>query len=107
MNDILYNLFMNMERVSEYVFVNPNTGNKWSSTKFGEQWRAIREKAGLNKLKFHGLRHTVATRLVKENIPLAIVKEVMTHSDIKTTMQYTHIDSLDVINAVNVLNSYN
>ncbi len=107
MNDVLYDLFMNMERVSEYVFVNPNTGTGWSNTKFGEQWRAIREKAGLKGLKFHGLRHTVATRLVKEKIPLPIVKEIMTHSDIKTTMQYTHIDSLDVINAVNVLNSYN
>ncbi len=44
---------------------------------------------------------------MKENIPSAIVKEIMTHSDIKITMQYTHVDSLDVINAISVLNSYN
>lgn len=31
----------------------------------------------------------------------------MTHSDIKTTMLYTHVDSLDMVNAMNVLNSYN
>ncbi len=107
MNDVLYNLFMSIERKSEYVFINPNTGTKWGSTKFGEKWRAIRTRAGLNNFKFHGLRHTVCTRLVKKGIPIPIIKEIMTHSDIKTTMQYTHVDSLDMINAMNVLNSYN
>lgn len=105
MNDKLFKLFSNMERKSEYVFLNPRTGKKWNTTAFNKEWRQIREKAGLNNLKFHGLRHTVATRLVKENVPIAIVKEIMTHSDISTTMQYTHVDSLDVINAMNVLNS--
>lgn len=107
MNDTLYKLFTSMPRVSDYVFVNPNTGIAWSNSKFGEQWRNIREKAGLKDLKFHELRHTVCTRLIKQGVPLPIVKEVMTHSDIKTTMQYTHIDSLDMVNAMNVLNTYN
>ena len=57
--------------------------------------------------KFHWLRHTVCTRLVKQNVPLPIVKDVMTHSDIKTTMQYNHVDSLDMVNAMSVLDSYN
>ncbi len=96
-----------MQRISEYVFVNPHTGGKWSSTKFGEQWRRTREKAGLPNFKFHGLRHTVCTRLVKENVPIPIVRDIMTHSDIKTTMLYTHVDSLDMVNAMNALNSYN
>jgi integrase len=107
MNNTLYNLFISMERVSEYVFINPKTGTKWGTTAFNKLWRQIREKAGLPDLKFHGLRHTVATRLVKEGIPLPVVKELLAHSDIKTTMQYNHIDSLDMINAINVLNSYN
>lgn len=68
MGKILYDIFMGMERVSEYVFVNPNTGTGWSSTKFNTMWRKIREKAGLPDFKFHGLRHTVATRLVKKYI---------------------------------------
>ena len=107
MNDTLYDLFSSLPRVSEYVFVNPHTGTKWGKTTFTELWQDIRQKAGLGDLKFHCLRHTVCTRLVKENVPLPIIKEIMTHSDIKTTMQYTHIDSLDMVNAVNVLNSYN
>ena len=107
MNDTLFELFSNMKRVSEYVFVNPNTGTKWGGTTFNELWRDIRKKAGLEGFKFHWLRHTVCTRLVKENIPLPIIKEVMTHSDIKTTMLYNHVDSFDMVNAMAVLNSYN
>ncbi len=93
--------------MSEYVFVNPETGNKWGTTRFNEVWRDIREKAGLPNFKFHGLRHTVCTRLVKENVPIPIVRDIMAHSDIKTTMLYTHVDSLDMVNAMDVLNSYN
>ena len=44
---------------------------------------------------------------MKQNIPVPVAKEILAHSDIKKTMQYTHFDSLDLVNAVNVLNSYN
>lgn len=107
MNETLYKLFMSMERTSEYVFVNPRTGTGWSNTKFGAEWRKIREKAGLPNLKFHDLRHTVATRLLKENIPVPVVRDLLAHSDIKTTMIYNQTDSLDMMHAIHVLDSYN
>lgn len=107
MNKTLFELFSSMERTSEYVFVNPRTGTCWSNTKFGEQWRKIREKAGLPNLKFHDLRHTVATRLLKENIPVPVVRDLLAHSDIKTTMIYNQTDSLDMMHAISVLDSYN
>ena len=107
MNDTLFELFSNMERTSEYVFVNPRTGKSWSKTKFGEEWRAIREKAGLPNLKFHDLRHTVATRLLRGNVPITVVKDILAHSDIKTTMIYNQTDSLDIIHAINILDAFN
>ena len=106
MNNVLYNLFKNKERISKYVFTNPRTGDKWNTTVFNEEWRKIRARAQMPELKFHGLRHTVCTRLIKEGVPLPVVKEIMAHSDIKTTMQYNHIESLDMINAMDILNSY-
>ena len=107
MNKTLFELFSSMERTSEYVFVNPRTGTGWSNTKFGAEWRKIREKAGLPNLKFHDLRHTVATRLLKENIPVPVVRDLLAHSDIKTTMIYNQTDSLDMMHAISVLDSYN
>ena len=107
MNKTLFELFSSMERTSEYVFVNPRTGTGWSNTKFGAEWRKIREKAGLPNLKFHDLRHTVATRLLKENVPVPVVRDLLAHSDIKTTMIYNQTDSLDMMHAIHVLDSYN
>lgn len=107
MNKTLFELFSSMERTSEYVFVNPRTGTGWSNTKFGAEWRKIREKAGLPNLKFHDLRHTVATRLLKKNVPVPVVRDLLAHSDIKTTMIYNQTDSLDMMHAIHVLDSYN
>lgn len=105
-NDTLYKLFSEMDRTSEYVFTNPETGRKWNTTAFNKAWRKIREKAGLQDLRFHGLRHTVGTRLARKNVPIPVIKKIMAHSDIKTTMMYVHVDSIDVVNAINSLGQY-
>ena len=49
----------------------------------------------------------MATRLLKENIPVPVVRDLLTHSDIKTTMIYNQTDSLDMMHAINVLDPYN
>lgn len=107
MNDTLYNLFKNMKKESEYVFSNPRTGRKWGTTAFNKEWIKIRNKAGLHDFKFHGLRHTVATYLIKAGVTAVVVKEILAHSDISTTMRYIHIDSMDMSNAMSILNSFN
>ena len=37
------------------------------------------------------LTHTFASRLVMNGVPLRVVKELLGHSDIKTTMVYSHL----------------
>ncbi|MEJ2745731.1 MAG: tyrosine-type recombinase/integrase, partial [bacterium] len=36
------------------------------------------------------MRHTFATRLVLAGVPLPVVKELLGHSTITTTMRYAH-----------------
>lgn len=44
------------------------------------------------KVKFHSLRHSLATHLVSKGVPPNVVQKIMRHADIKTTMQYyTHL----------------
>lgn len=44
------------------------------------------------KVKFHSLRHSLATHLVSKGVPPNVVQKIMRHSDIKTTMKYyTHL----------------
>lgn len=43
-------------------------------------------------LKFHSLRHSLASHLANEGVPPHIVKKIMRHADISTTMRYyTHL----------------
>ncbi len=49
------------------------------------------------KIRFHDLRHTTATLLLKAGVPLAVVQRVMRHSDPRiTTETYGHLDLGDL-----------
>ena len=38
----------------------------------------------------HTLRHTFATRLSENNVPLRVVQDLMGNASLNTTMRYTH-----------------
>jgi integrase len=50
------------------------------------------------KITFHGLRHTAATLMLRSGVDVKTVKEVLGHQDIKTTMRYTHGNSVASVN---------
>lgn len=87
------------------IFINPLTKQPPKDIK--RAWNTAKKKARIENLRFHDLRHTVATRLVNAGVPLPTVKKVMTHSDIATTMRYVHTPEAELFKAMEVLNSCN
>lgn len=87
-----------------FVFVNPKTGKPYTTIKTG--FKRACERAGIKGLRFHDLRHTVATRLVASGVDLNTVKEYLAHSDIKTTQRYMHPTPENMKNAVDILNGF-
>ena len=71
----------------EYVFVDTEGDNiKTVRTAF----EAACRRAGLVGLRFHDLRHTAATRMIESGANIVAISKILGHSDIKTTMRYTH-----------------
>lgn len=101
------NIFTLKDKES-YIF--PNPAKNIPSLKLREdtvskQFKKILRKLNLSEdFKFHSLRHTAITELIKNNVPLNIVKEIAGHKSITTTMIYSHVKSSDLKAAINSLN---
>ncbi|MCO6473153.1 MAG: tyrosine-type recombinase/integrase [Melioribacteraceae bacterium] len=65
--------------------------------------RAVR-KAGLNhQIHLHTLRHSFASNLVQRGVSLIIIKELLGHSDYRTSQIYSHLQQSNLKNAVEKL----
>ena len=89
---------------SEYVFINPTTGNRYVDIK--KSFNNAVKKSELKKFRFHDLRHTFATRLIEKGVDIVVVKELLGHASITTTMIYVHSDAERKMNAINLIDTY-
>ncbi len=88
-----------------YVFAK-TPGEQYKSDSVSKLFKKAVRAAGLNeRLHFHSLRHSTASNMVRAGVPLAVVKEILGHSDITTTMIYSHVQNEDKIKAVKALES--
>jgi site-specific recombinase XerD len=53
------------------------------------------ERAGIEHVNPHMLRHTYATELLNEGYNVREVQNALGHSDLKTTMIYTHVNPVE------------
>ncbi len=76
-----------------YVFSNKKGGPR------GYAGRAVAKalrRSGLTDCTIHTLRHTLASRLVQNGMSIYEVREILGHTDIKTTMRYAHLEQRHV-----------
>ncbi len=77
---------------SEGLVFATSTGQPISGRNITRHFHLALEKAGLERMPFHDLRHTAATLLLKENVHPKIVQDLLGHSSISLTLDtYSHI----------------
>ncbi|WP_377509676.1 tyrosine-type recombinase/integrase [Octadecabacter sp. R77987] len=54
-------------------------------------WRRVRERAGLEDVRLHDLRHTYASVAVMNGIDPFTLKEILGHKNLTTTLRYVHL----------------
>ena len=89
-----------------YVCVN-QLGELLRPSYVTDHFRELLEKYGLRHIRFHDLRHTFASLLINQDVPLINVSNFLGHSDLSTTANiYAHLDkaskqaSADVISDI-------
>lgn len=76
---------------SEIMFKKSN-GRPWKRVEQQRPFLAACEIASIDAIRFHGLRHTYASRLVMNGAPLAVVAKQLGHSDTRMVEKhYGHL----------------
>ena len=70
------------------VFPSAN-GCKRDNTK--SFWTKLLNDAGIEKFRWHDMRHHFASRLVMAGVDLNTVRELLGHADLKMTLRYAHL----------------
>lgn len=84
---------------NKYIFCHPD-GSRVKSIKHSFNKACI--KAGV-KATIHTIRHTFASHLVMNKVDLVSIKELLGHSNISTTMIYSHVSSEHKAKGVDML----
>lgn len=86
---------------SEYVFTlnGKKIYDEWITHKF--KYYVYEARLKDDRLHFHSLRHTFASWLVQDGVSIYAVKELLGHSDVKTTQVYSHLQPEQLHSTVN------
>jgi len=84
----LLGLWEDHDLVFATAFGRPLDGNNLRTRSFAR----LLERAGLPPMRFHALRHSAATLLMAEGVPVKVASELLGHADITTTLRiYSHV----------------
>ena len=88
-----------------YVFVDA-MGNILNPRSVTANFSKLLEQNGLRHIRFHDLRHSCASLLLANDVPLKQIQEWLGHSDIGTTANiYSHLDYKSKITSANVMDN--
>jgi integrase len=67
-------------------------GSPWKPESISTLFRGLVRRAGLGRVRFHDLRHSHATQLLRLGVPAKVVSERLGHATIGITLDtYTHV----------------
>lgn len=74
---------------------------------FSAEFRAALKAAEITNFRFHDLRHTFATRMLRATNNIKLVSKLLGHSSIETTTRYAHVLVDDMRSALDGFSAFN
>ncbi len=108
LKQVLIQLYTQRRLDTDYVFVNPDTGKRYTDLK--RSFTTACKRAGIKDFHFHDLRHTYASQLVMNGVDLKTVQELLGHKSLTMTLRYAHLSHAhkkDAVKQLEKLHYYN
>ena len=81
---------------SAWVFPSPADPARPRNSDNMRTWELARENAGIEDVRIHDLRHTVASQAVARGVALSTVARMLGHADPRMTLRYAHVRDPEV-----------
>lgn len=94
------NLLVSRKKNTSALFINRNC-ERVNGTQLLVQFKRIAKRAGVNKATIHMFRHSCATGLIEEGVPLPQVQRILGHASTISTFRYLEIASPERKKAMN------
>jgi len=90
---------MKKERNKTIDFVFPSKSKSGHLLDIRRTFQTIKNMAKIEGFTIHSMRKVYASILLNQNIPVAQIRDLLGHADIRTTMIYAHLDTKSLQNA--------
>ncbi len=102
LTDEVCQMFIQRVKKSGYVF-SDKLGSPLKQYHCCDNLYSLCKRIGLRKIGWHTFRHTFASHLIQNGVSIKAVQELLGHSDIVTTMRYSHLGPSALREAVKTL----
>ena len=80
---------------SPFVFPSPQDAARPRTSDL-TLWNTVRREAGIEDVRLHDLRHSVASVAVMHGVPVPVVSRLLGHTNPQMTLRYAHLADRDV-----------
>ena len=80
---------------SPFVFPSPQDIARPRTTDLA-LWNTVRREAGIEDVRLHDLRHSVASHAVMQGVPVPVVSRLLGHTNPRMTLRYAHLSNRDI-----------
>ena len=107
LNTHALNLILNHSKIrridTDLVF--PSKKSSFVAIDFRKPWEKALLKAGIEDFRWHDLRHSCASYLAMNGVPLRTIAEILGHKTLQMVHRYTHLSNKHIFEALDLTNS--
>jgi site-specific recombinase XerD len=96
--------YINNRNITEGYLIRNKQGNQMTDDNLRDRFKTIKKRYNLDKaVKIHSGRHHCCSRMINNgNVAPTVTMRQLRHSNINTTMKYTHVSKDELKQAINV-----